>query len=35
MFLVAPVLSTVLLIYFLLPGTTKIINRWIAENNPA
>ena len=33
MFLVAPILSTVLLIYFLLPGTTKMINRWITENN--
>ena len=35
MFLVAPILSTVLLIYFLLPGTTKMINRWITETNSA
>ena len=29
MFLVAPILSTVLLIYFLLPGTKKMLTAWI------
>jgi hypothetical protein len=29
MFLVAPILSTGMLIYFLLPGTAKMINAWI------
>jgi hypothetical protein len=31
MFLVAPILSTGLLIYLLLPGTARMINTWIAE----
>ena len=35
MFLPGPVLSAVLLVVILLPGTKKLINDWIAENNPA
>lgn len=31
MFLVAPILATFLLIYFLLPGTAKMINAWNAK----
>ncbi len=31
MFLVAPVISTGLLIYLLLPGTKKMINAWVGE----
>ena len=32
MFLVAPIISTVLLIYFMLPATKKMINAWIAKD---
>jgi hypothetical protein len=31
MFLVAPILSTVLLIYLLLPGTARMINAWVGK----
>ncbi len=35
MFLPGPLLSTVLLLVILLPGTRQIINSWIAENAPS
>lgn len=31
MFLVAPIISTFLLVYFLLPGTKKMLDAWIAK----
>ena len=35
MFLPGPLLSAILLVVILLPGTKNLINDWIAENNPA
>ena len=35
MFLPGPLLSAILLVVILLPGTKKLINGWIAENEAA